>query len=74
MKKAISALIVVIMVAIGAVYFASNEVEKNYQRIVNDLRALKFLITITKKVFLAQKDHLILVFQKIFWKIYLVKM
>jgi len=41
MKKVISALIVVIVVAIGAVYFASNEVEKNYQRIVNDLNNIK---------------------------------
>jgi len=41
MKKVISALIVVILVAIGAVYFASNEVEKNYQRIVNDLNNIK---------------------------------
>ena len=44
MKKVISALIVVIVVVAGAVYFASNKVEENYQRIVdrlNDVNGFK---------------------------------
>lgn len=44
MKKVISALIVVIVIVAGAVYFASNKVEENYQRIVdrlNDVNGFK---------------------------------
>ena len=44
MKKVISALIVVIVIVAGAIYFASNKVEENYQRIVdrlNDVNGFK---------------------------------
>ena len=44
MKKVISALIVVIVIVAGAVYFSSNKVEENYQRIVdrlNDVNGFK---------------------------------
>ena len=44
MKKVISALIVVIVIVAGAIYFSSNKVEENYQRIVdrlNDVNGFK---------------------------------
>ncbi|WP_298036263.1 DUF945 family protein, partial [uncultured Campylobacter sp.] len=41
MKKVISALIVVIVVAVGAAYIASNKVEEHYQRTVDKLNDIK---------------------------------
>ena len=41
MKKLISALVVVIVVAVGAAYIASNKVEEHYQRIVDKLNDIK---------------------------------
>lgn len=41
MKKLISALVVVIVVAVGAVYIASNKVEEHYQRTVDKLNDIK---------------------------------
>ena len=41
MKKVISALIVVIVIVAGAVYFASNEVEESYQRSIDKLNDVK---------------------------------
>ena len=41
MKKLISALVVVIVVAVGAVYIASNKVEEYYQRTVDKLNGIK---------------------------------
>jgi hypothetical protein len=41
MKKLISALVVVIVVAVGAVYIASNKVEEHYQRTVDKLNGIK---------------------------------
>ena len=41
MKKLISALVVVILVAVGAAYIASNKVEEHYQRTVDKLNDIK---------------------------------
>ncbi|WP_462112402.1 DUF945 family protein [Campylobacter concisus] len=41
MKKLISALVVVIVVAVGAAYIASNKVEEHYQRTVDKLNDIK---------------------------------
>ena len=41
MKKLISALVVVIVVAVGAVYIASNKVEEHYQRSIDKLNDVK---------------------------------
>lgn len=41
MKKVISTLIVVIVVAVGAAYIASNKVEEHYQRTVDKLNDIK---------------------------------
>ena len=41
MKKLISALVVVIVVAVGVVYIASNKVEEHYQRTVDKLNDIK---------------------------------
>ena len=41
MKKVISALVVVIVVAVGAAYIASNKVEEHYQRTVDKLNDIK---------------------------------
>ena len=41
MKKLISAIVVVIVVAVGAAYIASNKVEEHYQRTVDKLNDIK---------------------------------
>ncbi|WP_149713140.1 DUF945 family protein [Campylobacter concisus] len=67
MKKVISALIVVIVIVAGAVYFASNKVEENYQRIVdrlNDVNGFKVSENSYQKGFLGSKGSFDLVVSK----------
>ena len=67
MKKVISALIVVIVIVAGAVYFASNKVEENYQRIVdrlNDVNGFKVSENSYQKGLLGSKGSFDLVVSK----------
>ena len=67
MKKVISALIVVIVIVVGAVYFASNKVEENYQRIVdrlNDVNGFKVSENSYQKGFFGSKGSLDLIVSK----------
>jgi len=67
MKKVISALIVVIVIVAGAVYFASNKVEENYQRIVdrlNDVNGFKVSENSYQKGFFGSKGSFDLIISK----------
>ena len=67
MKKVISALIVVIVIVAGAVYFASNKVEENYQRIVdrlNDVNGFKVSENSYQKGFFGSKGSFDLIVSK----------
>ena len=67
MKKVISALIVVIVIVVGAVYFASNKVEENYQRIVdrlNDVNGFKVSENSYQKGFFGSKGSFDLIVSK----------
>lgn len=67
MKKVISALIVVIVIVAGAVYFASNKVEENYQRMVdrlNDVNGFKVSGNSYQKGFFGSKGSFDLIVSK----------
>ena len=67
MKKVISTLIVVIVIVAGAVYFASNKVEENYQRMVdrlNDVNGFKVSGNSYQKGFFGSKGSFDLIVSK----------